>query len=292
MKIMNLPLPFKAMPEFVKDFFTDKLGPIKWDLSELKLELYQSEIDLKAEDYAKLCIGSSIYTALITILGVSIISLILGDISFLVIGFISSLIVGAYSLTYCLKYPIFITKKRIKKLEFYLMPALRHIMIKIRSGVSLFRAIVGLCEDYGELSKEMKIVVDKTNAGVPLAEALDESATKNPSDHFRRAIWQISSTLKAGADINKTLSSIVESFSDDQLLVAKKYGRELNFWSVIYLVFSIVFPTLVLSFLVVLSTFLGFIITFSTLILFLILVLISQFLFFSLLKSRKPLLVG
>jgi pilus assembly protein TadC len=184
------------------------------------------------------------------------------------------------------------TLKRIKKLEIHLMPALRHVMVKIRSGVSLFRALAGLCQDYGELSKEMKIVVDKTNAGVPLTESLEESATKNPSDYYRRALWQITSTLKAGADINDTLSSIVSSFSDDQILMARKYGRELNFWSVLYLVFSIVFPTLMLSFLVVLSTFLGFVITFSTLMLFLVLVFITQFLFFSTIKNRKPLLVG
>lgn len=305
--MIKLPFIFRFVPKDVILKHTEKhlnvgrtLKPL---LIKLKTDLFQADIDIKPEGYINLCFFSSIWIFSI-LFAISTVIFLLGFISpirdfipalFTVQTFTMNSIIFAFVaatvFAYTVNYPKLSALKRVRELEMPLLTAFRNVLIKIRSGVSLFNALVSLSEGYGELSKEIKIAISKANAGVPLTQALDETAAKNPSPYFRRALWQISNTLKVGADINNTLTSIVTSFSESQVIKATKYGRELNMLSMLYMILTVIFPTLGVTFLIILSSFLGIFVNWFILILILLVTIVVQLFFLSMIRARKPYMV-
>jgi len=154
-------------------------------------------------------------------------------------------------------YPKIKSKKRSRKLERDLPYALRHMLIEVRSGISLYEAMVSVSEDYGEASEEFNRIVKDINGGKPQIEALEDSIVRNPSTQYRRAMWQMINALKSGTDITNTLESLVDSMVKQQKLEVKRYGKELNPYVLVYLMIAVIVPSLGVTFLIVLSTFTG-----------------------------------
>lgn len=154
-------------------------------------------------------------------------------------------------------YPKIKSKRRSRELEKDLPYALRHMLIEVRSGISLYEAMVSVSEDYGEASEEFNMIVKDINGGKPQIEALEDSIVRNPSTQYRRAMWQMINALKSGTDISNTLESLVDSMVKQQKLEVKRYGKELNPYVLVYLMIAVIVPSLGVTFLIVLSTFTG-----------------------------------
>ena len=304
-----IPVPpiYKLVPKSIIEKVMEKKYNVGKSLSpmnvKLKTNLYQADMIIEPYNYINICFFSSLWLfGIFMIISTSallftftffsefyppeFISLQTFMINVLVDG---SLAIGMYF--YGVNYPRLVANRRIRELEKPLMNAFRHVLIKIRSGVPLFNALASLSEGYGEVSKEMSIAVFRANAGVPLTQALDEVAAKNPSIYFRRALWQISNTLKVGADLNQTLTSIVESFSESQIISATKYGRQLNMISMLYMILTVIFPTLGVTFLVILSSFIGIMIDWFILTLIFVFGIVIQVFFLTLIKNKQPSMV-
>jgi flagellar protein FlaJ len=288
----NLPIIFRFVPSTLlsesSSRYLNFARIFKFLVLKLKTDLLQAEIDLTPERYINISLFTSIYFLIILNLASIGFLFLTNNLllipSFMILNFAFSFLIFFY----LIYYPRFIAIKRMKGLEIYLLTGLRHVLIKVRSGVPLFQAFASLTEGYGELSKEVKILVEKVNAGIPLETALEETAAKNPSPYFRRALIQISTAIKTGADVNNTLKSIIDSLSESIIISAKKYGRELNFWSVFYLIISIIFPAMGISFFVMLSSFIGILIDIYALLFILSGFLILQTFFLFLINSRRP----
>ena len=136
---------------------------------------------------------------------------------------------------------------------------------------------------------EIQKAVNEINTGKSEINALEKLARMNPSLYFRRVMWQIVNALKSGADIGATLDQIVISLASDQIIAIKKYGAQLNPLALMYMIFAVIFPTLGITFILVISSFLGLGISID-----LVLVGILMFLFFfqfmmiGLIKTRRP----
>ncbi len=154
-------------------------------------------------------------------------------------------------------YPKIKAKKLSRKLEKDLPYALRHMLIEVRSGISLYESMVSVSEDYGEASKEFNRIVKDINGGKPQIEALEDSIVRNPSTQYRRAMWQMINALKSGTDVSNTLETLVDSMIKQQKLEVEKYGKELNPYILVYLMIAVIMPSLGVTFLIVLSTFTG-----------------------------------
>lgn len=154
-------------------------------------------------------------------------------------------------------YPKVKAKKISRKLEKDLPYALRHMLIEVRSGISLYESMVSVSEDYGEASNEFNRIVEDINGGKPQIKALEDSIVRNPSTQYRRAIWQIINALKSGTDMSSTLETLVESMVKQQKLEVKRYGKELNPYVLMYLMIAVIVPSLGVTFMIVLSTFTG-----------------------------------
>lgn len=182
-----------------------------------------------------------------------------------------------------------IKAKRIaRQIEKNLPYALRHMLIEVSSGISLYEAMVSVSQDYEEASDEFEKIVSDIQAGKPQVEALEESIARTSSQTYRRSMWQMINAIKSGANVRATLESLVDTIVEEQKLEVQNYGEDLNPFILMYLMLAVIFPSLGVTLMIVLSSFTGFAIEGNTFYLIIGGLIVFQVFFLNLLKSRRP----
>lgn len=202
---------------------------------------------------------------------------------------------GMAIFVYMMIYPNSVVNNRVKYVERNLLFALRSILVQIRSGVPIFNAFVSIANgDYGPISTELKGLVEKVNAGQPMVETLEELAIRNPSMYFRRAIWQLVNGIKSGSNIGDNLENIIEALSKEQLVEVRRYKSILNPLAMMYMMVAVIMPSLSITLLIILSSMPGSqdIGKEQTFWLLLVIFTILQFIFLSIIRSKRPNLIG
>jgi flagellar protein FlaJ len=202
----------------------------------------------------------------------------------------ASSVLGIVGFFYVVFYPRLYVNRKVNQIEKNLPYALHHLLIEVRSGVPLFNALVSISQSkYGVLSEEMKKAVDDISTGKSEIAALEMLARRNPSLYFRRILWQIVNSLKSGADIGNTIKQIVDTLSEEQRIAIKKYGSQLNPMTLMYMIFAVIFPTLGITFLLILSSFVGIGVDLNLVLIgILLFLLLFQFMIIGLIKSKRP----
>jgi pilus assembly protein TadC len=162
------------------------------------------------------------------------------------------------------------------------------MLIELKSGVSLFEAMKSVTVGYGEVSREFKEITDHVEGGVPEIVALNDASARNPSFKFRRAIWQISNALSVGSDVTVGLQDMINDLTKEKLDDIKRYGQELNPWTMVYMMAAVIVPSLGMSMLSILLSFLNVPIPkilYPGVVFYLIL---FQIFFISFVRSRRP----
>ncbi len=276
-----------ASEKFVKPLLplaakTRKLVPnIQRDLTRAQIEA-DSDIFLGSAILRGIQVGLIISAALVAL------GLHTGNSSLLIGGAASFPILTVLGFFTFVNYPKVKAKKRSRRLEKDLPYALRHMLIEVNSGISLYEAMVSVSEDYGAASEEFNRIVKDINGGKPQVEALEGSIVRNPSQQYRRAMWQMINALKSGTDISNTLESLVESMVKQQKLKIKRYGKELNPYVLVYLMIAVIVPSLGVTFLIVLSTFTGVGLNEFTFYQILGGLVLFQVFFLNFVKSKRP----
>ncbi|MFB6180245.1 MAG: type II secretion system F family protein [Candidatus Nanohalobium sp.] len=175
-----------------------------------------------------------------------------------------------------------------RELEKYLPYALRHMLIEVSSGISLYEAMVDASYDYGEASNEFNRIVTDIQGGKSQIEALEASIARNPSIMYRRAIWQMINALKSGADLTGTLDSLVDTMVEEQKLEVKKYGEDLNPFILMYLMLAVIFPSLGVTLMIVMSSFIDLPLGPNMFYGMLAGLTLFQLFFLNLVKSKRP----
>lgn len=179
--------------------------------------------------------------------------------------------------------------KRIsRQLEKNLPYSLRHMLIEVSSGISLYEAMVDASYDYGEASNEFNRIVSDIQGGKSQIEALEDSIARNPSIMYRRAIWQMINALKSGADLTDTLDSLVDTMVEEQKLEVEKYGEDLNPFILMYLMLAVIFPSLGVTLMIVMSSFIELPLGQNTFYGILGGLAMFQAFFLNLVKSKRP----
>lgn len=259
---------------------------------ELKIGIDNMELKLTEEEYSSLAVLSSAIMSVFGFVAVliftvnrlaiqdCIISALLAGLLFFVMDFISQMY-----------YPQIILSNRAKLLDKDLLFAMRYVLIKLKSGVSLYDAMVGVSVgEYGEVSREFKKAVKEIATGTDETVALENMALRNPAPFFRRVIWQITSNVKAGADIADVLDSITSTIVKEQKIMIHKYGSELNPLIMMYMMLSVVVPSLGVTVVVVMSSFSGIKVPVYIFYLIPAYVFFTQIIFMRLIKTKKPML--
>ncbi len=170
-----------------------------------------------------------------------------------------------------------------------LIYALKELLLQNKSGAGLYESLVNLANsNYGELSKEFDIVVREVNTGMPLVKSLEKLAKRTKSDYFKKSCWQLINTVSTGSELNSTLSPIIEELDVFQKSQIENYARELNLWSLVYMMFSVAIPTIGSTMLVVLSVFANFGVTENFFIGFAVLCMVVQVVLIIFVGSRRP----
>ncbi len=293
------PFPIKALKKISEPFegFGYRLSKLS---PSLEKDLSTSGIKLSVEEYgAVMAFSFFFYILIFSILMIVVLSKFvttfskIGAISvphFILVGIVIGIVVGFLVIIQMIAYPKIRTKKRVRDIERNLVFALRTILVQLKSRVSLFDSLymIASTNRYGQLSVEMKKAVDKINTGIDEEDALQELAVNNPSPYLRKALWQIVNGMKAGADVSDILTESVSSMTREQQIEIEKYGNSLKILSLVYLMLGVIIPALGLTFLIVIGSFPKMKI--SELMFWGLLggVLLAQFMFVGLMKSKRP----
>ncbi len=256
----------------------------------LGMRLKQAEIKKSPEEY----LGRSSMISIFMLVLIFVILLPLNLIINLPEGlgifiYIIPFALGGLAFFYNISYPSLVVSKRVNDIEENLLFSLRHLLVEVKSGVPVYDTFLSLSKaEYGAVSEEFGKVINKVSVGVPETDALEELMIRNPNKNFRRIVWQISNAIKSGSDLGNIIEELVKEFSVEQRTSIKMYGAKLNSLALVYMMFAIILPSIGVTFLVILSFFSGFGISQGLLILVFILVVVFQFLFIGLVKSKRP----
>jgi len=292
-----MPLPYKAVKPMIKGFYP-LAEKILIFMPQVERDLQQTENLMDAKEYA----AGALFTFTIYLIFfwfISIVSVYRLDMFTSVharaIAILVPLVVAILLFFYILLIPKWIASKKTEEFDRNLLFATRHLMVQTSAGVPLFDSIVSISEqygnidiDYGEISKEFDKIVKEVKSGKEFTQALEDSASRNPSQHYRRIMWQLANANKSGSNVGTVLKTIVEFLSDEQRIAIRNYGSQLNPLSLFYMLMCIIAPTMGLVLLIVASTFVDVPINEFVLGGIAVVLFIAQVMFIGLIKSRRP----
>jgi pilus assembly protein TadC len=220
---------------------------------------------------------------------VSLFSLAFGAGVFL--PFIITFFCAAFVFFQQMAYPRLVAVRRIKEIERNLLPALQDMLVQLNSGIPLFNILASIARgSYGAISIEFKNAIQEINAGRSQIDALEDIAVRNPSVLFRRTIWQVVNGMKEGADIASLIKEVMRAVSDEQVTQIQKYGGQLSPLALFYMLIAIIAPSLGVTFIIVLSSFVAIAPTVTKILFYglLVFTMLFQVMFLGMIKTRRP----
>ena len=255
-------------------------------MKELELRLRQAGIPETSDKFVKrILIASFFYTILISVIvAFAFLKYKIG------IAFIIPIFpISFFALfSYLLRFPDIKKLRRGKNIEREAVFVGRHLLIELASGISLYDALKGVAKNFKTSGKVFRQIVDNVRMGTSIEEALEEGIELCPSKNLRKILWQVNNSLQTGTDVTKSLSSVVDQISKEQMIEIKRYGRKLNPLAMFYMVLAVVIPSLGITLLIILSTLIKFPISLQLLLVAAALVGVVQFAFISIIKSSRP----
>lgn len=287
MRIPFVPLPIEKALKISKHFvkISDRIVRI---FPGLGIKLSQANIRIKDRDFLSVAIFTSIFWFSM-VLVIFLLLFALKLLPSLPIAIFASVAISLLSFGYVVLYPTLVVTRRVRAIEKNLLFSLRHLLIQIKSGVPLFDAMVSVSKgDYGLVAKEFENCTKNISTGTPEVDAMNDMALKNPSLNFRRTLWQLANAMKAGADVGAALNALVDNLSNEQRVSIRRYGSQLNPLALMYMMSTVVIPSLGITFLFIISSFAGLSISQEIFYLILFSLAMFQFMFLGLIKSRRP----
>ena len=279
-------LPPRALASLAKKY--EAVGvSVEKNFPSLKTRLAQAEIEMPSREYAAAALISASVNAAFVFVLLALFSILAG-IDMLAVAAVLAAVVGVVSFLTVVYYPQIIATRRTRRLQDNLVPAVRQLVIELKSGVPLFQALTSVCSDYGEVSEEFKKIVKHINAGEDEVEVLGEASRRIPSVQFQKVLWQISNALKVGSDVSAALESILSDLMKEKVDEIHRYGQELSPWTMIYMMAAIILPSLGITMMIVILSFLGVevpTIVFGAVLAFLAL---FQLFFMNFIETRRP----
>ncbi|MEM0476470.1 MAG: type II secretion system F family protein [Candidatus Aenigmatarchaeota archaeon] len=288
MRIPFLPMKPETILKISKKSFIFILADKISKILPLEITLKQADISYDEREWLSLAIYSSIHWFLILFSILFFIGII-SKTNIFSISLILSLVFSSFVFIYFILFPSFLVSRKVRDVEKNLPHVLRHLLIELRGGVSLYNALLSISsQDYGILSKEFKEAVKKISSGYSEIQVLEELALKIPSQKFRKVMWQIINSLRSGVEISDVLKDIVNNIVNEQRAEIREYASSLNPIALSFMMFCIIFPTMGLIVILLLTSFIGIKIPKEFLYIILALIAFVQFNFIGIIKSKRP----
>ena len=258
----------------------------------LDSQLLQLEEETSLTQYISVAITTAMFNLIVSFLTLLLLSFLLLPTTFYTMAqyiIIGAIMFSMFSFLQVIYYPRLLLSRKSKALNRDLLFALRHILIQLNSGVPLYESMISVSNaGYDVVSKEFEKTVKEINSGESQTAALEAMLIRTPSKFLRRAIWQISNALKAGSDLVPVLEALVNDFSEEQRVKIQQFGKELSPWALMYLLLTVIFPTMGVALIMILSSFTGAEIRASFMFSLTAVFVIIQFFFIKFIKSKRP----
>jgi len=255
-------------------------------IPSLKLKLKQAGIDQKPDDFVKKSFLSAFYMSFGIILSVF---LAVAKTAFPKIIFLIAFpFVFAFMFAYMMKIPDFKISKLEKEISKEIVFVGRFIIIELESGVPLYNALVNTSKNFEIIGRHFKEITDKVDLGTSIEDALNEAVEFIPSNDFRKILWQIINSMRTGSNISKSLYSAVDQITKNQMTEVNKYGKKLNPLAMFYMIIAVIMPSLGITMLIILSSFIEIQISLGMLMVIAGFLGLIQLMFISLVKFSRP----
>jgi archaeal flagellar protein FlaJ len=201
-----------------------------------------------------------------------------------------TIIATLITLGYILLMPSVKMHKRSVLIDIDLEFMLKDMQIQLSAGVPLFDTIVNIAKgEYGECSKICESIIQEVEQGKSITDVLDDVGMWSPSEYLRKTLWQMVNALKSGSDIGDALEVISSDIRLEKENKIKAYGKELNLYGLIYLMLAVIVPSMGVTLLVILSSFLGKgIITESVFYMIMLGLAVFQLMFIFFVRTKRP----
>ncbi len=288
-------IPYALLPEPAlqknSSFFIGLGAALEKSFPFLKLALKQAETDYSPREYLSMCLMASTIFFFFFLSFLTFVLLILDVDNFFLMALMAATAITMFAFFQQISYPKIHANRRLRDIERNLLSALQNILIQLNSGVPLFETMVNVSkEDYGEISKEFSKAVKAINGGKDQIEALEDMAAINPSLFFRRAIWQLVNGMKSGANMTTVIQEIIDLLAEEQILQIQRYGSQLNPLAMFYMLVVVIAPSLGMTFMLVLSSFISLPEVMTKMMFWGVYALVTffQIMFMGIIKSKRP----
>lgn len=190
--------------------------------------------------------------------------------------------------SYLMKVPDAKIKSMEKEINKEIIFAGRFLIIELDSGVSLYQAMINIGDTYDMVGKYFREVIEKVKVGTTMEVAINEAVETVPSDNMRKIFWQILNSLKTGSNISNSINAVIEQIIREQKIEVMEYGRKLNPLAMFYMMIAVIIPSLGMTMLIVLATFIGLKLTLPVLLAIVGFLGFIQFMFVAMIKSSRP----
>ncbi len=267
-------------------FFNNLLLRISKATPGLRAKLRQAGMEDKPDNFIRKTVLSAFYmtTGIVVFLFLLLAKLnVLKGVLFLLVPLIFLVM-----FFYMIKLPDFKIIRKEKELSKEIVFAGRFLIIELESGVPLYNAMINVSRNYEVIGKYFKEITDKVDLGTSMEDALNEAVEYIPSNDFRKILWQIINSIRTGSNIAKSLYSAIEQITKDQITEVNKYGKKLNPLAMFYMMVAVILPSLGMTMLIIMSSFLKFQLSLTILLALAGFLGFVQFMFVSLIKFSRP----
>ena len=255
-------------------------------MPSLKLKLKEAGLDYKPEYFVKRTFLSAFYmtTGLVVALFLVLAKLdVFKGMVFFVIP-----VIFVVMFFYMIKMPDLAISKKDKEISKEIVFAGRFIIIELESGVPLYNAMLNISKNFDIVGKYFKEITDKVDLGTSMEDAMNEAVEFIPSNDLRKILWQIINSIRTGSDVAKSLYSVMDQITKDQVNEVNKYGKKLNPLAMFYMIIAVILPSLGITMLVILSSLIKFQLSLTILLSLAGFLGFVQFMFIGMVKFSRP----
>jgi len=175
-----------------------------------------------------------------------------------------------------------------KRIDEEIIFAGRFLIIGLESGVPIHKIFEDMEKNYEYVGYYFGEILNKVYLGTGMEEAINETILVSPSPNLRRILWQVVNSMKTGTEVSRSLNAVIEQIVKEQAISVQEYGKKLSPLAMFYMTVSIIIPSLGITMLVILATFIGIKVTLPILLVLAGLIAFVQFMFLSLVKASRP----
>jgi flagellar protein FlaJ len=247
----------------------------------IRLKLRQAGVFQEPEEYVKSIIGTAVLLSfgvffVFFFFTLSLWSIILIPISIPLL------------FMYFIKFVDVKIEKVKKRIDEEIIFAGRFLIIGLESGVPIHKIFEDMEKNYEYIGYYFGEILNKMYLGTNMEEAINDTLNASPSPNLRRILWQVVNSLKTGTEVGTALNSVIDQIVREQAISIQEYGKKLSPLAMFYMTISIIIPSLGITMLVILATFIGLKVTMPVLIFLAIMIAFIQFMFLSMVRSSRP----